>query len=101
MKKTLAGLWLVALAVLNLVWLWLTSARWVGWVDSGELAAACSSLGVAHPTGYPIYTLLTRVAYLLLPGSPIEASVAISCIPMIAAGIWLVLILRHFATGTT
>ena len=26
--------------------------------DSGELIAAADSLGVAHPPGYPIYTLL-------------------------------------------
>ena len=26
--------------------------------DSAELAAACHALGVAHPTGYPLYTLL-------------------------------------------
>ena len=33
--------------------------------DSGELIAAADSLGVAHPPGYPIYTLLGRVALLL------------------------------------
>lgn len=33
--------------------------------DSGELIAAADSLGVAHPPGYPIYTLLGRAALLL------------------------------------
>jgi 4-amino-4-deoxy-L-arabinose transferase-like glycosyltransferase/Tfp pilus assembly protein PilF len=38
--------------------------------DSGELIAAADSLGVAHPPGYPIYTLLGRVALLLPFGEP-------------------------------
>lgn len=33
--------------------------------DSGELIAAADSLGVAHPPGYPVYTLLGRLALLL------------------------------------
>lgn len=36
----------------------LTLAPGVGFVDSGELAAVCATLGIAHPTGYPLYTLL-------------------------------------------
>jgi hypothetical protein len=38
----------------------------VGFIDSGELAVTCSRLGIAHPTGYPIYTILGR-AFTLLP----------------------------------
>ncbi len=30
----------------------------VTFTDSGELAGACSTYGVAHPTGYPLFTLL-------------------------------------------
>ena len=30
----------------------------VGIIDSGELAAVACTLGVAHPTGYPLFTLL-------------------------------------------
>ena len=26
--------------------------------DNGELASACASLGIAHPTGYPLFTIL-------------------------------------------
>lgn len=44
----------------------------VGFTDSGELAAVCSTLGVAHPTGYPLYTILGYLWTLLpLPFSPI------------------------------
>lgn len=30
----------------------------LSFIDSGELAAVCATLGIAHPTGYPLYTLL-------------------------------------------
>ncbi|XP_036397385.1 transmembrane protein 260 [Megalops cyprinoides] len=39
--------------------------------DSGELITAACELGVAHPPGYPLFTLLSRLALVLLPlGSP-------------------------------
>lgn len=49
-----------------------TIAPDVGFTDSGELAAVCTTLGVAHPTGYPLYTIIGHVWTLLpLPFSPI------------------------------
>jgi hypothetical protein len=39
-------------------------------VDSGELAAAAATLGIAHPTGYPLFTVLGRV--LVAPAGPLE-----------------------------
>lgn len=39
----------------------------LGTIDSGELAAVCVNLGIAHPTGYPLYTLLGRLFVLILP----------------------------------
>lgn len=38
--------------------------------DSGELAVAAATLGIAHPPGYPLWTLLGRIAVLVLPGAP-------------------------------
>lgn len=38
----------------------------VTFTDSGELAGACSSLGIAHPTGYPLFTILGYL-WTLLP----------------------------------
>ncbi len=35
-----------------------TLAPGLTFIDSGELAAVCATLGIAHPTGYPLYTLL-------------------------------------------
>jgi hypothetical protein len=43
----------------------------VQFIDSGELAVVCRSLGIAHPTGYPLYTLLGRVFCLLPVGDTI------------------------------
>jgi hypothetical protein len=44
----------------------------VEYIDSGELALACNYLGIAHPTGYPLYTLLGRLATLFLWGDLIH-----------------------------
>lgn len=43
----------------------LTLAPTVGFIDSGELAAVACTLGIAHPTGYPLFTVLGRVFSLL------------------------------------
>lgn len=40
-------------------------------IDSGELAAVSYTLGVAHPTGYPLYTLISYF-FTRLPGEPIR-----------------------------
>jgi hypothetical protein len=40
-------------------------ARDLGWVDSVEFTLAASVLGIPHPTGYPLYVLWTRLAFLL------------------------------------
>jgi tetratricopeptide (TPR) repeat protein len=37
---------------------WCTMAPGVTFIDSGELAAVASTLGIAHPSGYPLFTLL-------------------------------------------
>jgi len=36
--------------------------------DSGELVSACHVLGIAHPTGYPLWVMLGRVFDLLPVG---------------------------------
>lgn len=41
----------------------------VYWYDSAELAACARSLGVPHPPGYPLYTLIAH-AFTYLPGEP-------------------------------
>lgn len=35
--------------------------------DNGELVAAACSFGVAHPPGYPLFTMLLELFFLILP----------------------------------
>ena len=44
-----------------------TACRTVFVGDSGELAAAVHTLGVAHPPGYPLYVLLGKLFSVLVP----------------------------------
>lgn len=49
-----------------------TAAPDLYYTDCGELAGVATTLGVAHPTGYPLFTLLGYGwVHLPLPGSPI------------------------------
>ena len=43
-----------------------TMCRSVGFTDSGELAVVACTLGIAHPTGYPFFTLLGR-CWMIIP----------------------------------
>lgn len=64
-------------------------------IDSGELAAVSYSLGVAHPTGYPLYTLISYFVS-RLPGSPIYNLNLLSAFFSAAAAF---ILLCHFAAG--
>jgi hypothetical protein len=50
-----------------------TSSLSVSWKnfseDSGDFLAAAYTLGIPHPTGYPLYVLLGRIFSLIMPGS--------------------------------
>ena len=41
----------------------------VSFTDSGELATVAATLGIAHPTGYPLWTLVSRIAAMIPVGS--------------------------------
>jgi hypothetical protein len=49
----------------------LTLSPTLSFIDSGELAAVCSTLGIAHPPGYPLYTIWGRIFSFLPIGEPI------------------------------
>jgi hypothetical protein len=55
----------VGIFILTLVLYLITSYPTVAYIDSGELAIVNWSLGIAHPTGYPLYTLLGHLFSLL------------------------------------
>lgn len=48
-----------------------TLAPTVWFIDSGELSAVASTLGIAHPTGYPLFTIIGHL-FTLLPVSSSE-----------------------------
>ncbi|PKL79064.1 MAG: hypothetical protein CVV25_09390 [Ignavibacteriae bacterium HGW-Ignavibacteriae-4] len=63
---------LVALSFLIPVLVYvLTLAPDVHFTDSGELASVATSLGIAHPTGYPLFTLVGYLWANILPWAPI------------------------------
>ena len=49
----------------------ITLAPTVSFIDSGELAAVAVKLGVAHPTGYPLFTILGNLFSHIPIGEPI------------------------------
>ena len=57
-----------------------TLARSVPTGDSGELITAAYVGGVAHPPGYPLYTMLGWLATHTLPGSPAVIMNALSAV---------------------
>jgi hypothetical protein len=70
-RSAVGAAWVAALLAL---WVYVqTLSPTVAWVnqgeDSGDLLAASATLGVAHPTGYPLFVLLGRVASLLPVGA--------------------------------
>jgi len=62
-------------------------------IDSGELAAVSWTLGIAHPTGYPIYTILSYL-FAHLPGEPIKNLNLLSALFTIVGTIFFYLTLK-------
>jgi len=60
----LAGL---GLALVTFIVYVVTLSPSTGFIDSGELVTATKTLGIVHPTGYPLYTLLGYVVTNFLP----------------------------------
>jgi len=56
--------WIFCIAVilfLSFIIYFETLSPTVSFIDSGELAVVAQTLSIAHPTGYPLYTLLGRI----------------------------------------
>lgn len=47
----------------------ITLAPTVTFIDAGELTTVCAKLGIAHPTGYPLFTIIGHLFSLLPFGS--------------------------------
>lgn len=61
----------LSVSVITFIVYLLTLAPTVWFIDAGELAAVASTLGIAHPTGYPLFTLVGHL-FSLLPISSSE-----------------------------
>ena len=57
-------------------------------IDSGELAAVSYTLGIAHPTGYPLYTIISYF-FAHLPGEPIFNLNLLSALFTVCAAVFL------------
>ncbi|MGB9589733.1 MAG: DUF2723 domain-containing protein, partial [Candidatus Hydrothermia bacterium] len=58
-----------------------TASETVGLVDSGELSAVAWTLGIAHPTGYPLWTMLGHMWSHIIPvGEPVWRLSAMSAL---------------------
>lgn len=67
-------------------------ARDIGFVDSCDLSLSAYSLGIAHPTGYPLFSLLGRLFMNIIPSAPVLALGMLSVLAGSAAaglcGLW-------------
>ena len=61
--------WAVAVFIITLGIYRQTVCPVVSFTDSGELATVATTLGIAHPTGYPLWTLIGRIAAMIPLGS--------------------------------
>jgi hypothetical protein len=71
----------------------LTSYLTVAYIDSGELAVVNWTLGIAHPTGYPLYTLIGRL-FALLPLELIATQMLLGMLCTTAAVVIILFVMR-------
>lgn len=80
-------------SVLVFVVYFLTSGPGLGLIDCGELTTVTKVLGIAHPTGYPLYTMLGRCWQMPVAFNPARAMVVFSVLfASLAAGVMSLLI---------
>ncbi|OGC90966.1 MAG: hypothetical protein A2W25_07755 [candidate division Zixibacteria bacterium RBG_16_53_22] len=94
MRKVTIVLFSLTVIISGLIYA-ITLCPTVEFIDSGELAMACKHLGIAHPTGYPLYTLLGNLAARIPAGSLIIRENVLSLLlTSLAAGFLFLLISR-------
>ena len=96
-RAIVANEWFLATAVAVLCFsVYLTTmCRTVSFIDAGELATVASLLGIAHPTGYPLFTLVAHCAlWVPLGGEEIlKLNIFSSVVVAVAVGVFFKLLL--------
>jgi len=93
MIRNLTG---VGIFVLTLFLYLLTRYPSAAYIDSGELAVVNGTLGIAHPTGYPLYTILGRL-FALLPLELMTTQVIFGALcTAVAAAVLFFTFVRYF-----
>lgn len=88
----------IAVGIASLVLYATTIVSTVGWTDTGELMAVAHTLGTAHPTGYPLMTVLAR-AWLLIPTGlrvAVQLNLLSAVFVAIASGLFFVYVRASF-----
>lgn len=67
--KKLKYIYALAAALIAFTVYLMTLAPTVWFIDSGELAAVATTLGIAHPTGYPLFTIIGHLFSMLPIGT--------------------------------
>ena len=76
-----------------------TLAPTVTLIDSGELVVAASSMGVAHPPGFPLYVLLAHLATLVPVGSvAVRVNFASALFAALAASVLSLVVIEALMT---
>lgn len=83
------------LGLLVFCWYLLAASPGFFWLDSAELSASAVGLGAAHPTGFPLYLLLGKVASLLPIG---ELAFRINLLSAICAALAVFGVVRLIAS---
>ncbi len=98
--KSLIAVSIFALLVLAYAHTCSLSVTWKNFSeDSGDLLAAAYTLGIPHPTGYPLYVLVGRIFSLILPGSVAFRITLLSVFAASAAPVFLFLTLARVLPG--
>lgn len=85
----------LGVALPALILYWLTSYPTVAYIDSGELAVVGWTLGVAHPSGYPLYTLMARL-FSFLPLELIKTQILLGMLSTAASATIITLVIGGF-----
>ena len=72
----------------------LTTARTVMFIDAGELTVCGLTLSIPHPTGYPLYILISRFFQIISPLNPAFTSNLISALFASGGAVSIMLLVR-------